>query len=50
MWKTVCKARGSPFALFFSLFVIVIVEIWAIYVAEMYRLRYKELREDESST
>lgn len=49
VWKTICKARGSPFGLFFGLLVIVIIEIWAIYVAEMYRLKYKELQEEEYS-
>ena len=45
VWSTVCRPRGSPFALFFSLLVIVIIQIWAVYIAEMYRLRYKELHE-----
>ena len=45
VWNTICRPRGSPFALFFSLLVIVIIHIWAVYIAEMYRLRYKELQE-----
>lgn len=45
VWNTVCRSRGSPFALFFSLLVIVIIQIWAVYIAEMYRLRFKELHE-----
>lgn len=45
VWNTVCRPRGSPFALFFSLLVIVIIQIWAVYIAEMYRLRFKELHE-----
>lgn len=49
IWKTVCRARGAPYGLFFGLLVIVIIEIWAIYVAEMYRFKYRELQEDESS-
>ena len=47
VWNTLCKPRGSPFALFFSLLVLVIVEVWAVYVAEMYRLKYKELQKEE---
>lgn len=45
VWNTVCRPRGSPFALFFSLLVIVIIQIWAVYIAEMYRLRFKELHD-----
>ena len=41
---------GSPFGLFFGLLGIVVIEIWAIYVAEMYRLKYKELQEEENET
>ncbi|KAK8802835.1 hypothetical protein WA171_006506, partial [Blastocystis sp. BT1] len=45
IWNTSCRPRGTPFALFFSLLVIVIIEVWEIYVTEMYRMRYKELKE-----
>ena len=47
VWNTICKPRGTPFALFFSLLVIVVIEVWEVYVAEMYRLKYKELQKGE---
>ena len=47
VWNTICKPRGTPFALFFSLLVIVVIEVWEVYVAEMYRLKYKELQKEE---
>ena len=46
VWSTVCKPRGTPFALFFSLLAVIIIQVWAVYIAEMYRLRYKELKEE----
>ena len=48
VWSTVCKPRGTPFALFFSLLAVIIIQVWAVYIAEMYRLRYKELKEDSA--
>ena len=48
VWSTVCKPRGTPFALFFSLLAVIIIQVWAVYIAEMYRQRYKELKEDSA--